>query len=57
MTDVLGVMEAWDDEVTVVRTDEGPVTIAIADIVAGKPVPPRPGQPGERGRNPRTGRR
>jgi len=42
MTDVLGVMESWDDRVTVIRTDAGPVTITIADIVSGKPVPPRP---------------
>lgn len=42
MTDVLGVMESWGDGVTVIHTPSGPVTIAIADIVSGKPVPPRP---------------
>jgi len=42
MTDVLGVMESWEAGVTTIRTDSGVVTIAIADIVSGKPVPPRP---------------
>lgn len=43
MTDVLGVMESWADGVTTVRDESGTVTtIAIADIVSGKPVPPRP---------------
>jgi hypothetical protein len=43
LTDVLGVMESWDGLTTSVRTASGElVTIAIADIVAGKPVPPPP---------------
>jgi hypothetical protein len=43
MTDVLGVMESWDDQTTTVRTAGGDlVTITIADIVSGKPVPPQP---------------
>ena len=42
MTDVLGVMESWDAGVTTIRTDSGAVSIAIADIVSGKPVPQRP---------------
>jgi hypothetical protein len=42
MTDVLGVMESWDGRVTTIRTDTGVVSIAIADIVSGKPVPARP---------------
>ncbi len=43
MTDLLGVMEAWEDSVTVVRAEDGTATtIALADIVSGKPVPPRP---------------
>jgi hypothetical protein len=43
MTDVLGVMEDWSDTATVVRTEDGQaVVIALADVVAGKPVPPRP---------------
>ena len=43
MTDVLGVCESWADGVMVVRREQGDlVTIATADIVSGKPVPPRP---------------
>jgi ribosomal protein S18 acetylase RimI-like enzyme len=42
-TDVLGVLESWDAGVAVVRPEAGAaVSIAIADIVSGKPVPPRP---------------
>jgi ribosomal protein S18 acetylase RimI-like enzyme len=43
LTDVLGVMEAWSGGEAFVRTESGDlVTIRIADIVSGKPVPPRP---------------
>lgn len=43
LTDVLGVCVSWDDQTCVVQPDDGPpVAIALADIVAGKPVPPRP---------------
>ena len=43
MTDVLGVMESWSTGVASVRTAEGVlVEIRVADIVSGKPVPPRP---------------
>ncbi len=43
MTDLLGVMEAWDETSTRVRGEDGTATeIALADIVSGKPVPPRP---------------
>ncbi|KQY56291.1 GNAT family N-acetyltransferase [Nocardioides sp. Root140] len=43
MTDVLGVCTAWADGVCVVEPATGPaVVIQIADIVSGKPVPPRP---------------
>jgi hypothetical protein len=43
MTDVVGMCTAWGDGVCVVAPESGPpVTIAIADIVSGKPVPPRP---------------
>jgi ribosomal protein S18 acetylase RimI-like enzyme len=43
LTDVLGVCTAWSDGTCVVQPDDGPpVRIAIADIVSGKPVPPRP---------------
>jgi N-acetylglutamate synthase len=43
MTDVLGICESWGDGVTVIRREDGStVTIRTADIVSGKPVPPRP---------------
>lgn len=42
-TDLLGVMETWGPDTTTVRPEAGdPVVIALADIVSGKPVPPRP---------------
>lgn len=43
LTDLLGVCTAWGDGVCVVQPETGaPVSIPIADIVSGKPVPPRP---------------
>ena len=43
MTDLLGVLEAWTPPTTTVRSEDGTLTeIALADIVSGKPVPPRP---------------
>jgi hypothetical protein len=43
MTDVLGICESWADGVAVIRREDGStVTIRTADIVSGKPVPPRP---------------
>ena len=43
MTDLLGEMTAWTDTTTTVQPAEGTaVTIPLADIVSGKPVPPRP---------------
>ncbi len=43
MTDLLGTMESWTATATVVRAEDGTATeIALADIVSGKPVPPRP---------------
>jgi GNAT superfamily N-acetyltransferase len=46
MTDVLGTCLAWGDGVCVVAPDgdgdRTPVEIRVADIVSGKPVPPRP---------------
>ena len=43
MTDVLGICTAWGDGRCVVVPESGdPVEIALADIVSGKPVPPRP---------------
>jgi GNAT superfamily N-acetyltransferase len=42
MTDVLGICTTWGDGRAVVRTEAGEVVeIATADIVSGKPVPPR----------------
>jgi GNAT superfamily N-acetyltransferase len=42
MTDVLGTLVSWGEGTCVVAPGTGgPVTIAIAEIVAGKPVPPR----------------
>jgi len=43
MTDVLGTCLRWSDGECVVRPESGPaVTIPLALIVSGKPVPPRP---------------
>ncbi len=43
MSDVLGVCEAWSGGVALVRREDGTlVEIPTADIVSGKPVPPRP---------------
>ena len=43
MTDVLGTCTAWGDGRCVVVPESGaPVEILLADIVSGKPVPPRP---------------
>jgi ribosomal protein S18 acetylase RimI-like enzyme len=43
MTDLLGICEAWDATSTSIRAEDGSLTtIAIDDIVSGKPVPPRP---------------
>lgn len=42
-TDLLGVCTAWGDDRCVVQPERGEaVSIPIADIVSGKPVPPRP---------------
>ncbi len=43
MTDVLGTLVSWDDDAICVQRDDGSrVDICRSDIVAGKPVPPRP---------------
>jgi len=43
MTDVLGVCTAWGEGRCVIAPEHGdPVEIRLADIVSGKPVPPRP---------------
>ena len=42
MTDLLGTLLSWDSATCVVAPESGaPVTIALSDIVTGKPVPPR----------------
>jgi GNAT superfamily N-acetyltransferase len=42
-TDVLGTCLGWDDRGCVVAVEGGtPLTIALADVVSGKPVPARP---------------
>jgi hypothetical protein len=43
LTDVLGVLEAWEAGILRVRrADGGLVSIDAADVVAGKRIPPRP---------------
>lgn len=42
LNDVLGVCRSWHDGVVVIDSDRGPVEVQVADIVSGKPVPPRP---------------
>ncbi|NPC95843.1 N-acetyltransferase [Nocardioides sp. zg-DK7169] len=43
MTDLLGVCTAWEAGTCTIAPEDGePVVIALADIVSGKPVPPRP---------------
>ena len=43
LTDLLGECVAWGDGACVVRPERGPdVAVPLADIVSGKPVPPRP---------------
>jgi len=43
LTDVLGVCTAWGaGSMTIAPADRAPVEVALADIVSGKPVPPRP---------------
>lgn len=42
-TDLLGICESWGDGIAEIRAEDGTLTaIATADIVSGKPVPPRP---------------
>jgi ribosomal protein S18 acetylase RimI-like enzyme len=43
MTDLLGVLEEWGERTISVRAEDGTlVVVDRADLVAGKPVPPRP---------------
>jgi ribosomal protein S18 acetylase RimI-like enzyme len=45
LTDTLGLLESWDETTIGVRKADGTlVTIARADVVAAKPIPPRPGR-------------
>jgi len=42
MTDVLGILTAYDDQLLTVRREDGSlVTVARRDLVTGKPIPPR----------------
>lgn len=42
-TDLLGICETWGPDSLTIRAEDGSLTeIAIADVVSGKPVPPRP---------------
>ena len=42
-TDLLGICTAWGDgAMTIAPADRAPLEIPLADIVSGKPVPPRP---------------
>ncbi|CAI9409539.1 Mycothiol acetyltransferase [Nocardioides sp. T2.26MG-1] len=42
-SDVLGICTSWADGTCVVQPETGePMVIAVADIVSGKPIPPRP---------------
>lgn len=40
-TDVIGTCTAWGDEVVTIEAPTGAVEVRVADIVTGKPVPPR----------------
>jgi ribosomal protein S18 acetylase RimI-like enzyme len=43
MTDVLGICESWEAGMLSIRREDGSVVeIRTADVVSGKPVPPRP---------------
>lgn len=43
LTDLLGICETWGPSSLTIRSEDGTLTeIALADVVSGKPVPPRP---------------
>lgn len=43
LSDTLGYLESWDDDVLRVRRSDGElVAIAAADVVSGKRIPPPP---------------
>ena len=42
-TDILGVCTSWSDGIAVIEPESGePLHVPVAEIVSGKPVPPRP---------------
>ncbi|HEY9395182.1 MAG TPA: hypothetical protein VIP58_13620, partial [Nocardioides sp.] len=42
-TDILGVCTSWADGIAVIERESGEqVSVPVAEIVSGKPVPPRP---------------
>lgn len=47
-TDTLGHLEALGDDAATIRTRSGLVTIALADVILSKPVPPAPARRGRR---------
>ena len=43
LTDVLGILEGWEGGVLTIRTaDDDLVEVAVALVVSGKSIPPRP---------------
>src|SRR5690349_15074232 len=43
LTDLLGILEAWDERTITILAEDGTRSVVDrTDIVAGKPVPPRP---------------
>jgi len=43
LTDIRGILESWGPVAITVRPDDAdPVEVPLADIVAGKQIPPRP---------------
>ncbi len=56
LTDVLGILEAWDDQTLSVRREGGQlVTVPVADVVAGKQIPARAKRRGAGGPRSTTG--
>ncbi len=56
LTDVIGILEAWDDQALSVRREGGQlVTVPLTDVVAGKQIPPRAKRRGAGGPRSTTG--
>lgn len=56
MTDVLGILEAWDDQTLSVRRADGDlVTVPLTDVAAGKQIPARAPRRGAGGPGSTTG--